>query len=403
VEPSSSTTSGAPSSSSSSRRRRSTTSRIIELTVPALFGTTPRVYDLDHLVPVAPPSHVDEQQGPEQQQPPPDFCLAVLRECHDIEGWTSILRPGQLLRLTSTVTHDLPMQAGCSTSSAFCVALVQLLARLSGEDDDASSWTTANRLLRVAQLAFRAEVTHFNAPGGTMDHLACGVGGLLRIGGAGGPDHNHNDPWRYERLLSSTMYAPAVLILADSGEPKETWQHLYRCKQARLDLLHNKLHGDWDNNTTPTSSMLSLDEQTLLEATLTNRETEREAYRIFQEIQHCDNDDEDGATAVHLWQRIGTLMNRHHAALRDGLHLSTDRLETIRTAALQAGAWGYKVVGSGGGGCAVAIGPAAQAEKIRNAMMQQGKARAVWIITAPGPTPSLAVHEDVEMAQAPGF
>jgi galactokinase len=311
------------------------------------------------------------------------------------------------LRLTSTVSNDLPMQAGCSTSSAFCVALVQLLARLRRDDDgqqrlvekEEDNATAHHRLLRVAQLAFQAEVTHFNAPGGTMDHLSCGVGGLLRIGGDGAPDHNHNDPWRYERLLSSTTYAPGVLILADSGEPKETWQHLHRCKQARLDLLHNKLRGDWDNNTTPTSSMLSLDEQVLLEATLTNRETEREAYRIFQEIQQCDNDDD----ATVSWQQIGTLMNRHHAALRDGLHLSTDRLETIRTAALQAGAWGYKVVGSGGGGCGVAIGPATQAEEIRNAMIQQGSARAVWIITAPGPTPSVAFTEDVEMAQAPGF
>jgi galactokinase len=186
--------------------------RIIELTVPMISDDTPQVYDLDNLP--------DARQVLllEGKNPKPDFALAALQECQRVEGW-QILPPGRLLRLTSTVTNDLPMQAGCSTSSAFVVAFLRILAYLSGQTQLLNDDPTA-----LAQLAFRVEVTHFGAPGGTMDHIACSVGGILRIG---------PDMWRYEHLLtnrSSSSYAPAVLLLADSGEPKDTWTHLFRCK-----------------------------------------------------------------------------------------------------------------------------------------------------------------------------
>jgi galactokinase len=357
-------------SSPSSRQQR----RIIELTIPMISDDTPQVYNLDDLPDARQVLLLEEGNNPK-----PDFALAALQECQGVEGW-QILPPGRLLRLTSTVTNDLPMQAGCSTSSAFVVAFLRILAWLSGQtqllDDDPTA---------LAQLAFRAEVTHFGAPGGTMDHIACSVGGILRIG---------PEMWRYEHLLAnrSSSYAPAVLLLADSGEPKDTWTHLYRCKQARINLLHEKLNGDWDNYAAaiPNSGILSSDEQVLLQATLTNRYIEQEAHRILQQINQCNPEDDDDRAAIQLWQQVGELMNRHHAALRDALRLSTDRLEAIRSVALRAGAWGFKVVGSGGGGCGVALAPAAQAGTIRDAMLRE--ARRVWIIPAPGPSPALTVQ-----------
>ena len=50
-------------------------------------------------------------------------------------------------------------------------------------------------------------------------------------------------------------------------------------------------------------------------------------------------------------------MLEHNEVLRDGpLGLSTDhRLEAMGAAALEMGAWGAKVVGSGRGGCTVAL------------------------------------------------
>ena len=75
-------------------------------------------------------------------------------------------------------------------------------------------------------------------------------------------------------------------------------------------------------------------------------------------------------------------MHKHHDALEKGLRLSTHRLEAMRTAAMNAGAWGFKLVGSGGGGCAVAWTPRGDAETVAQAMVQAG-AKSTWIIDRP--------------------
>ena len=75
-------------------------------------------------------------------------------------------------------------------------------------------------------------------------------------------------------------------------------------------------------------------------------------------------------------------MLQHHEALRDGLGLSTPRIEAMRETALEAGAWGYKLVGSGGGGCTVAWTPKDKADAVSKAMMNAG-AKNTWTIERP--------------------
>lgn len=84
--------------------------RILELRVPAL-GQKFR-YDLDNL--------------PDRQQfsiDNPDFALAAIHEAL-ADGWE--IPHGA----TCTSTTDIVMQAGCSSSTAFCVAWVLVLAKL---------------------------------------------------------------------------------------------------------------------------------------------------------------------------------------------------------------------------------------------------------------------------------
>ena len=54
---------------------------------------------------------------------------------------------------------------------------------------------------------------------------------------------------------------------------------------------------------------------------------------------------------------IGLLINEQHAILRDKLKVSTEKIESMLTAALNAGALGGKINGSGGGGCMFAYAP----------------------------------------------
>ena len=48
-------------------------------------------------------------------------------------------------------------------------------------------------------------------------------------------------------------------------------------------------------------------------------------------------------------------MNDHHAVLRDLLKITVPRIDDMINAALKAGAYGAKIVGSGGGGSIVVI------------------------------------------------
>jgi hypothetical protein len=47
----------------------------------------------------------------------------------------------------------------------------------------------------------------------------------------------------------------------------------------------------------------------------------------------------------------GGLLNRHHAKLQDAQRISTPKIDRMLEAALNAGAVGGKINGSGGGGC----------------------------------------------------
>jgi galactokinase len=312
-------------------------SRILELEVPALDQIIR--YDLDHL-PQSPSSSSSEN---------PDFALAAIHEVLK-DGWE--FTQGA----TCVSTTEIPMQAGCSSSTAFCVAWILVLAKL------ARKLSEVEDPLRLAQLAHKTEVLHFGAPGGTMDHVTIAVGesSCLRIGPG---------MWEVQRL-DRLSPKDGIWILADSGEPKDTMGHLKRCKGDRLALL-NELGGNWDANLE--GKNLDQDQCRLLEATLTNRDTEAEASKSWTTTSNME---------ASTGEKLGSLMMKHHEALRDGLGLSTTKLEAMGKAAITAGAWGYKLVGSGGGGCAVAWTSKDTADAVAKAMEGVG-ARITWRIEEP--------------------
>jgi galactokinase len=56
-------------------------------------------------------------------------------------------------------------------------------------------------------------------------------------------------------------------------------------------------------------------------------------------------------------EKVGNLLSQHHTILRDILNVSTPKIEIMMDAALNAGALGGKINGSGGGGCMFAYAP----------------------------------------------
>ena len=263
---------------------------------------------------------------PEPSPGPSDFLRAGLHEALKA-GWD--VRCGGVVR-----GHvDLPVQAGLSSSSALVVAWVQALAHVAG---------VALTPHELAAMAHRVEVLHFGEPGGHMDHVASAVGGTLRIH----PDGS---------TTPLNALEDGVWVVVDSGQPKDTREHLTRCKTQRQQLV-SAHGGEWcAPEALPTWAGLSEAGQRLWKATWQSKVLEERAGGQWSSSK-----------------QLAAWMTDHHAALRDGLELSTPRLEAIGSAAMDAGAWGWKLVGSGGGGCALVWCERGKTEAVHRAVRKAG-------------------------------
>ncbi len=280
----------------------------------------------------------------------------------------------------ATIDSNIPVQAGCSSSSALLVAWIAAMQRLSG-------FVTSP--IELANLAFEAEVSYFDAPGGNMDQIACAVGGVLRV------DPAEKDGYRE---LENPNFD---FVLGDSNAPKDTMGILTRCKFDRLDILEAR-GGDWDRID---QTKLSDDELSIVKGTIRNRNIESIASGILSGESKSGN--------------LGELMTEHHSILRDVLKISTQRIESMCDAALDAGAVGAKIFGSGGGGCMLAMverkdgSPNIQAlDMVKSSIETVDGAIAHHVVSEPGvswgdeienPVIILAAGASSRMKKAEGF
>ncbi|WP_234733969.1 mevalonate kinase family protein [Tellurirhabdus bombi] len=231
------------------------------------------------------------------------------------------------------VHGTIPLNSGTSSSSALVVSWLHFLVETSDRP----------RLLsrrRLGELAYEAEVLEFGEPGGMMDHYTTAIGNVIYL---------ESQPQLYIEELHPKL---GSFVLGDSGEPKDTLTILSRLRNE-VNALVKKLqeaNPTFELATTDTfelddfDSMLSEDEKMLIRATVSNRDILREARQVLE-----------AADLDHI--RLGNLLNRHQAVLRDQLQVSTPKIDNMVEAALAAGALGAKINGSGGGGCMFAYAP----------------------------------------------
>ncbi len=239
--------------------------------------------------------------------------------------------------LTVTVRGDIPINAGTASSSAFVIAWLKLLLTIcqAPEGDDPEA---------LARLGHRAEVLEFGEPGGMMDHFAAAFGGTIFV--------DTIPPFRCEPL-------PIVLegfVLGDTLERKQTLEVLRQAKEQAIEAFNRirERHPDFDPLTTPTEQALAYAHELpeLLRskavAHIHDRDLCQEAYRMLKR-------------GVVNPERLGEMLTEHHQWLRV-LGVSTAKLDALVQAALEAGALGAKLNGSGGGGCMFAFAPNKQQE-----------------------------------------
>ncbi|MFX1515799.1 MAG: galactokinase family protein [Promethearchaeota archaeon] len=233
--------------------------------------------------------------------------------------------------VSANITSNIPIQAGLSSSSALCVIWISFLAELHN-----------NPLtpMEITKYAHQAEVLEFNEPGGMMDHMIIAHGYV---------NFEEFDPIRCTLLLSKL---PGIVI-GNSLEKKDTLTTLATIKSGVKNGLNymgvSKVRELTIEDVKGIKSVKGqLDEFSLnaLKAAVINYEITKAAHSELQKPANIRDDN-----------YIGNLMNQHHASLRDYLKISTPKIEKMIEAALEAGALGCKITGSGNGGCMIALCP----------------------------------------------
>lgn len=246
--------------------------------------------------------------------------------------------------LELTVSGNIPINSGTSSSSALLVSWVSFLNEI---------YDLGYTQKQVGEITYEAEVLEFSEPGGMMDQYSTAVGNVIYL--ASVPEINIET---YARELGA-------FVLGDSMEPKDTLGILSHVKFGMLGGMKKILvkYPDFDLSTEKDPAkyrdLLTEDEWVLLQSNISDRNLLLEAKAMFEgKIEWSD-------------EKLGSLLNEHQVNLREHKRISTSKINRMIQAALEAGALGGKINGSGGGGCMFAYAPN-NPEKVVEAIEKAG-------------------------------
>jgi galactokinase len=274
--------------------------------------------------------------------------FGVATEPGDVSGWAAHVA-GLLWALRSdgqpvpsldlTVTSDLPIGAGLSSSHALECAVAVAVRDLASLDVDDFALALAAR---------RAENDYVGVPTGIMDQLAslCGVAGhALLIDTSALTVRPVPAEWAADGLTLLVIDTRAQHAHAEGGYGERRRECAEAASAVGVSALADAALGDVDR----------LDDATLRRRA---RHVVTETARVEQAV---------AALAGRDWPRFGRLLSQSHVSLRDDFEVSCPELDVAVDATMGAGALGARMTGGGFGGSAIALVESSRAEAVADA------------------------------------
>ena len=229
-----------------------------------------------------------------------------------------------------SVSSDVPLGAGLSSSASLEAAVAIAAAELAGRSDSVE--------LRhvLVQAAIRAENEVVGAGTGGMDQtvaLLAEEGSALLV---------HTRDFRTEPVHLGLAEAGLELMVIDTRVTHTLADGQYARRRADCDEAARQLDLEWLSDAGPDDL-----------AKLTDPRLQARARHVVSENQRVD-------TVVELVRagrvaEIGPVLDASHASLRDDYEVSAVELDVVVEAARSAGALGARMVGGGFGGSAIAL------------------------------------------------
>ncbi len=242
---------------------------------------------------------------------------------------------------------NIPINAGISSSSALVVAWIRFLIATQKQN-------TRETDEQIGKWAYEAESTFFNQPGGIMDQYTISQKGLLYI---------DTLSTLTERLNANI----GGLVIAESGITKKTLTVLENARkygEASIAAVKEKvsdfdIHKADENDYKEFLGYVPEIYRDHWYATIFNHLLTQKARKMLKE------------GPIDIYQ-IGSWMNAHQKILQERIQNTPEIMQLQMKAALNAGAIGAKIIGSGGGGCMVAMVNDDSKEKVIRAFKKNG-------------------------------
>ena len=249
------------------------------------------------------------------------------------------------------IKGNIPIKAGLSSSSALTIAWLRFLTTAAGNNNKYSNE-------QFAKWAYESEVLEFNEAGGLMDQYTISIGGILYI---------KTSNASFKKLNTSL----GTIIIGSSGIEKNTQDILSRLKNNALraieivkqDYPNFKIQDAKKQDYYDLRKILPFELHPYFYAAIFNYDITKNA------ILELEN-------PVPNMTNIANLINAHQEILDKKLNNTPQEMIYMMKAAENAGAKATKIVGSGGGGCFLAMTDSQNEQDVIDAIVGSGAADA---------------------------